>query len=77
MAAGGPAPQTTDAGPGKEKATGGQAVSTREVCLKPKTIDAQRVKRALVFASKKIGRRKRLRAGAFFELIVDAMNAVN
>jgi hypothetical protein len=39
----------------------------------PQTIDAQRVKKALLAAAKKIGRRKRLRAGAFFELILETM----
>lgn len=38
------------------------------------TVDAQRVKEALIATVKKIGKRKRMTAGAFFELICESMN---
>lgn len=41
---------------------------------KKPTIDAQRVKRAMHAAADKIGKRKRVRAGALFEMLVEVVN---
>jgi len=35
------------------------------------TIDAQEVKRGFILAAKKIGKRKRIRVGKFFELLME------
>jgi hypothetical protein len=37
---------------------------------KPPTTDAQEVKRAFLRLAKKIGKRKRIRAGEFFEMLL-------
>lgn len=39
-----------------------------------KTVDAQLVKSSLMKVANQIGRRKRLRVGAFFELMLEAMS---
>lgn len=37
------------------------------------TVNAQDVKASLLQMARKIGRRKRIRAGAFFEMLLDLM----
>jgi len=44
------------------------------VKTKPKTADAQQVKRAMQRAIEKIGKRKRIQAGQFFELLISCIN---